>query len=168
MSMPTTDWISMEKLPPITAINSDFGGQDYYLVVAHKPVTDRNLAPADLGLYMRCRWLNQVCGDIGDVGWFINEFDLPADETQAGLRRLADAGYIEVLNPEFVEARRTYERAQAVASAAEELQGLFSESEAAVVARFVALAEERAKQASRASTTLALLELDATYQPPES
>ncbi|MEU3564581.1 hypothetical protein [Kitasatospora sp. NPDC006786] len=168
MPTPPTDWISMEKVPPITAINSDFGGQDYYLVVAHKPVTDRSLALADLGLYMRCRWLNEVCGDIGDVEWFINEFDLPADETQAGLRRLADAGYIEVLNPEFVEARRAYERAQAVATAAEETRSLFSESEAAVVARFVALTKERAERASRDSILLGLLELDATRQIPDS
>ncbi|MCX5216161.1 hypothetical protein OG689_44305 [Kitasatospora sp. NBC_00240] len=154
-------------MPPISAITTDSGG-DYTLVVSHTPITDRRLSLADLGLYVRCRWLNDVCDDIGDVEWFIREFDMPADETRAGLRRLADAGHIEVVGPEFVEARRAYERAQAVATAAEESRNLFSEAEAVVVARFVALANERSERASQASALIARLEIEATYQAPDS
>ncbi|MEU1510449.1 hypothetical protein [Kitasatospora sp. NPDC005748] len=144
----------------ITTINANTGVPGYSLSVGHAPITDSRLSLADLGLYMRCLWLAEVCGEQGDVDWFIREFDMPADATRAGLRRLAAAGYINVVAPEHVEARRAGAQAASVRDAAAQTQELFSESESAVIARFVALTEERSTRAAQAAARAIERELE--------
>ncbi|MGW2543091.1 hypothetical protein ACWC5I_19995 [Kitasatospora sp. NPDC001574] len=140
----------MDAVRPITTITTKNSLESFAVTVQHTPITDRRLSLADLGLYLRCLWLYDVCGELGDVDWFIREFDMPAEETKAGLRRLAEAGYVEILGPEYVELKRASLRAESVRAAAQDSRGLFSESESAVVDRFVALTEERLDRASRA------------------
>ncbi|WP_031077688.1 hypothetical protein [Streptomyces sp. NRRL WC-3742] len=155
----------MESVAPITHINAKTGRPGYALSVSHDPITDRRLSLADLGLYVRCLWLSDVCGDLGDVDWFIRELDMPEDETRAGLRRLADAGYIDVVAPEFAEARKAFLRAEAVREAAGEVWDQLNEDEFVAVARFIDLAKERSDRASQVSAAIALAEFEGIRTP---
>ncbi|MFJ1706252.1 hypothetical protein [Kitasatospora sp. NPDC088346] len=145
----------MDSVRLVTTIDADGGPEGFALMVRHGPITDPRLSLADLGLYLRCLWLHDVCGDLGDVDWVVRELRTPAEETRAGLRRLADAGYVEILGPGpgpgpgAVGLKRAGLQAEAVRTAAAEPRSLFSDAELAIVARFVALTEERAGRASR-------------------
>lgn len=133
------------KEQPVKTISA--GVVPYALIVPDKPVTDQTLSLADLGLYVRCLWLLQVCGDVGDVDWFIREFGMPEKETAEGLRRLVDAGYLEVPMAEFVESKTAYERAQAIRAALAELEEKLDASEHAAVARLAGMVEGRGQRA---------------------
>ncbi len=134
------------------------------LVVRHAHITDSRLSLADLGLYVRCMWLQSVYGDDGDVDRLIWELDLPPEETRAGLRRLIHAGYLSVPSREKVEARRTVRQVGALRAALDQTGPLLSEYEQAVVARFVRLAEERAERAERTASLFASFERQESRQ----
>ncbi|MGV9881140.1 hypothetical protein [Streptomyces sp. NPDC003379] len=55
-------------------------------------MTDVRLSSADVGVYMRCRWLGDVCFPYGDLDWLIAELHMPPEETRASVRRLVALG----------------------------------------------------------------------------
>ncbi|MFC8311634.1 hypothetical protein ACFUMJ_24335 [Streptomyces olivaceus] len=63
-------------------------GEPYLLAVPHQPITDSRLSAADVGVYMRCRWLGEICAPYGDLDWLIAELRMPPAETRASVRRL--------------------------------------------------------------------------------
>ncbi|MFE1500131.1 hypothetical protein ACFW89_34285, partial [Streptomyces albidoflavus] len=54
-------------------------GEPYMLAVPHLPITDRCLSSADVGVYMRCRWLGDICAPYGDLDWLIAELQMPPE-----------------------------------------------------------------------------------------
>lgn len=78
-------------------------GRPYTIVVSHDPITDRRLSEADLGVYMRCRWLLDICAPYGDLDWLITELGMPDTETRESVRRLVDLGYLEMCGASEVE-----------------------------------------------------------------
>jgi hypothetical protein len=155
---------AMDTVRPIITIDAS-GGEPCALVVRHAPITGSCLSLADLGLYVRCLWLHDVCGDLGDVDWFIQELDMPAEETRAGLLRLVRAGYLSVPDPEHVEARTAGGQARGIRAALDQARDLLSEDELAVVARFADLTEECAARAARAHALLTSYELEGCWAP---
>ncbi|MFJ7200949.1 MULTISPECIES: hypothetical protein [unclassified Streptomyces] len=75
----------------------------YMVVVFHDPITDRRLSAADLGVYLRCRWLLDVRAPYGDLDWLITELGMPDAETRDSVRRLVDLGYLEMCGADEVE-----------------------------------------------------------------
>ncbi|MFE5842117.1 hypothetical protein ACFQ7N_10765 [Streptomyces niveus] len=57
-------------------LRSDFG-EPYMLTVPHRPITDPRLSAQDVGVYMRCRWLLDICAPYGDLDWLIAELRIP-------------------------------------------------------------------------------------------
>jgi hypothetical protein len=147
---------------PIARINAGAGSPFYALVVRHEPITDSRLSLADIGLYMRCRWVHDVCGDHASVDWMIREFDMPEAETRAGLERLVAAGYIEVPTPEHVEARLAYHQAVGIREALERVADQLAPAERAAVERLADITEEHSKVQARAGY------LFDTYDWPDS
>ncbi|MFE5589598.1 hypothetical protein [Streptomyces sp. NPDC056549] len=125
-------------------------GEPYTLVVAHLPITDLRLSSADVGVYMRCRWLGEICAPYGDLDWLIAELRMPPEETRASVRRLVEFGYLDTVGPveiEAVTARAVAEHVrEAIAVAMDEL----TPAERTAVARLADLADRRRDEAEAA------------------
>jgi hypothetical protein len=134
----------------------------YSLVIRHQPVTDPRLSLADLGLYVRCLWLFDVCSDIGDVAWFIREFDLPEREARESICRLIEAGYLRVAYPELVEARNLDQQAASIQAALEQHGEPLAEEERATIARFAELLRGRARKFADAADLFTINDLNET------
>ncbi|MFF8423119.1 hypothetical protein [Streptomyces sp. NPDC015680] len=119
----------------------------YMVVVFHDPITDRRLSAADLGVYMRCRWLLDVCAPYGDLDWLITELGMPDTETHDSVRRLVDLGYLEMCGADEVEFHTALAVSQRVRDAIEATVDDLTPTERAGVARFADLVDRRRDQA---------------------
>ncbi|MFJ8870821.1 hypothetical protein ACIRD6_34375 [Streptomyces sp. NPDC102473] len=117
------------------------------IVVASGLVTDRRLSAADLGVYMRCRWLLEICSPYGDLEWLITELGMSEKETRDSVRRLVDLGYLETLGADEVEFHDAIAVSQRVHDAIEATIDALTPTERAGVARFADLVDQRSDRA---------------------
>lgn len=124
--------------------------EPYTLVVAHDPITDSRLSAADLGVYLRCRWLLDICAPHGCVNWLIRELRMPEAETRESVRRLIECGYLEEVGDaeaEFYAARAESTGVRdAITAAIDDL----TPAERPAVARFADLVDQRMERAHTA------------------
>ncbi|MEJ8654922.1 hypothetical protein WKI65_44500 [Streptomyces sp. MS1.AVA.3] len=125
-------------------------GEPYTVVVTHDPITDRRLSATDLGVYLRCRWLLDICFPYGNLDWLITELRMPEAETRDSVRRLVELGYFETVGPIEVEFRSAHEAGDGVRAAIEATVDDLTPSERAAVARFADLVDRRQEQATAA------------------
>ncbi|MFF2101154.1 hypothetical protein [Streptomyces sp. NPDC058202] len=125
-------------------------GEPYMIVVPHRPVTDSRLSSTDVGVYMRCRWLGEICAPYGDLDWLIAELRMPPKETRASVRRLIECGYLETVGPVEVESFRARDVAERVQEAVEVSMDELTPAERTAVARFADLVDRRRDKAAAA------------------
>nr|BFD88566.1 hypothetical protein StreXyl84_79670 [Streptomyces sp. Xyl84] len=118
-------------------------GEPYVLAVPHRPITDSRLSVADVGVYMRCRWLGEVCAPYGDVDWLIAELRMPPEETRASVRRLVELGYLDTVGPVEIESVTAQDIAARVRDAIEATVDELTPAERTAVARLADLVERR-------------------------
>uniref|UniRef100_A0AAU2A7B1 MarR family transcriptional regulator n=1 Tax=Streptomyces sp. NBC_00093 TaxID=2975649 RepID=A0AAU2A7B1_9ACTN len=138
-------------IPEPVRLRSD-GVGPYVIVVPHAPITDGRLSATDLGVYLRCRWLLDVCAPYGDLDWLISELGMPEDETRDSVRRLVELGYVETVGAVEVEFRSAHEMGDGVRAAIEATVDDLTPTERATVARFADLVDQRQAQADEAFT----------------
>ncbi|MEU2098657.1 hypothetical protein [Streptomyces globisporus] len=122
-------------------------GETYTLTVPHDPITDPRLSSADLGVYMRCRWLTDLCAPYGDLDWLIAELKMPPEETRASVRRLVDLGYLDTVGLAEVEAFAALAVAERVREAIEAAMDELTPAERTAVARLADLVDQRRDEA---------------------
>lgn len=122
-------------------------GEPYLLAVPHRPITDSRLSAADVGVYMRCRWLGEVCVPYGDLDWLIAELRMPPEETRASVRRLIELGYLETVGPVEIESITAQDIAARVRDAIEATMDELTPAERTAVARLADLVERRRDRA---------------------
>ncbi len=128
-------------------------GEPYILAVPHAPVTDSRLSSADIGVYMRCRWLMDVCAPYGDLNWLIAEIGMPDGETRTSVRRLVELGYLDTVGPVEIESITAHEVAERVREAIEATIDDLTPAERAALARLADLVERRRDRAQAALDT---------------
>lgn len=127
-------------------LSSDHG-EPYILAVPHTPITDSRLSSADVGVYMRCRWLTDVCGPYGDLDWLIAEIGMPHGETRESVRRLIELGYLSTVGPVEIESITAAAVAERVREAIEATSDDFTPAERATLARLTDLVDRRRDRA---------------------
>ncbi|WP_405689657.1 hypothetical protein [Streptomyces sp. NBC_00057] len=137
--------------PEPVRLRSESAGP-YAVVVPHDPITDRRLSATDLGVYLRCRWLLDVCAPYGDVDWLISELGMPEAETRGSVRRLVELGYFETVGAIEAEFRSAHDVGDGVRAAIEATVDDLTPTERASVARFADLVDRRQAQADAAFT----------------
>ncbi|AJC62078.1 hypothetical protein GZL_p00148 (plasmid) [Streptomyces sp. 769] len=130
-------------------LSSDHG-EPYILAVPHAPVTDRRLSSADVGVYMRCRWLTDICAPYGDLDWLIAELRMPDAETRSSVRRLVELGYLSTVGPVEVESITARAVAKRVREAIEATIDDLTPAERAALARLADLVDRRRDRAGAA------------------
>ncbi|MER6610807.1 hypothetical protein ABT282_34155 [Streptomyces sp. NPDC000927] len=125
-------------------------GEPYILAVPHAPITDHRLSSTDVGVYMRCRWLTDVCAPYGDLGWLIAELRMPDVETRASVRRLVELGYLSTVGAVEIESITAREAAEGVREAIEATIDDLTPVERAALARFADLVDRRRDRAGAA------------------
>jgi hypothetical protein len=133
---------------PLT-LRSD-NGEPYMLVVPHGPITDPRMSATDVGVYMRCRWLLDICTPYGDLDWLIAELRMPQAETLASVRRLVDLGYLDTVGAVEIESITASEVAARVRAAIEATIDDLTPAERAAVARLADLVDQRRDRAGAA------------------
>ncbi|MCF3106946.1 hypothetical protein IPZ58_36100 [Streptomyces roseoverticillatus] len=122
----------------------------YTVVVTHDPITDPRLSATDLGVYLRCRWLLDICFPYGDLDWLISELKMPKTETHESVQRLVELGYLETVGTVEVEFRSAHEAGTGVHAAIEATMDDLTPTDRAAVARFADLVDQRQKRAAAA------------------
>lgn len=122
-------------------------GEPYLLAVPHRPITDSRLSAADVGVYMRCRWLGEICFPYGDLDWLIAELRMPPEETRASVRRLVELGYLDTVGPVEIESITAQDIAARVRDAIEATMDELSPAERIAVARLADLVDRRRDRA---------------------
>lgn len=135
-------------------------GEPYLLAVPHQPITDSRLSAADVGVYMRCRWLGEICFPYGDLDWLIAELRMPPEETRASVRRLIELGYLDTVGPVEIESITAQDIAARVRDAIEATMDELTPAERTAVARLADLVEQRRDQAVAALHAQIRRELD--------
>ncbi|WP_426368557.1 hypothetical protein [Streptomyces sp. E-08] len=125
-------------------------GEPDVLAVAHLPITDGRLSSADVGVYMRCRWLGAICAPYGDLDWLIAELRMPPEETRASVRRLVEFGYLDTVGPVEIEAVKAQAVAEHVREAIEVAMDELTPAERTAVARLADLVDRRRDEATAA------------------
>ncbi|MGW2183646.1 hypothetical protein ACWCXX_37635 [Streptomyces sp. NPDC001732] len=128
--------------PEPVRLHSETGGPDV-IVISHDPITDPRLSATDLGVYLRCRWLLDICAPYGDLDWLIAELSMPDTETRESVRRLVDLGYLEMLGADEVEFHTALAVSQRLRDAIEATIDDLTPSERAGVARLADLVDRR-------------------------
>ncbi|WP_406486576.1 hypothetical protein [Streptomyces sp. NBC_01563] len=123
------------------------GAGPYVAVVSFDLITDRRLSAADLGVYMRCRWLLNICAPYGDLDWLITELGMPEAETRDSVRRLVDLGHLEMFGVDEIEFHTALAVSRHVRDAIEATVDDLTPTERAGVARFADLVDRRRDQA---------------------
>ncbi|MFJ8405777.1 hypothetical protein ACIQ9K_35625 [Streptomyces microflavus] len=122
-------------------------GAPYMITVPHDVVTDPRLSAADVGVYMLCRWLMDLCFPYGDLTWLITELGVPDAETRDSVQRLVELGHLETFGAneaEFHEARAV---SQHVRDAIDATLDDLTPAERVAVARFADLVDLRRDRA---------------------
>ncbi|MEV6549189.1 hypothetical protein AB0M57_10810 [Streptomyces sp. NPDC051597] len=122
-------------------------GEPYLLAVPHRPVTDSRLSAADVGVYMRCRWLGEICFPYGDPDWLITELRMSPEETRASVRRLVELGYLDTVGPFEIESSAARDIAARVRDAIEATMDELTPAERTAVARLADLVDRRRDRA---------------------
>ncbi|WP_189807088.1 hypothetical protein [Streptomyces tanashiensis] len=122
-------------------------GEPYLLAVTHELVTDSRLSSADVGVYMRCRWLTDICAPYGDLDWLIAELRMRPEETRASVRRLVELGYLHTVGQAEVEAITARAVAERVREGIETTMDDLTPAERTAVARFADLVDRRRDEA---------------------
>lgn len=122
-------------------------GEPYLLAVPHRPITDSRLSAADVGVYMRCRWLGEICFPYGDLDWLIAELRMPPEETRASVRRLVELGYLDTVGPVEIESITAQDIAARVRDAIEATMDELTPAECTAVARLADLVDRRRDRA---------------------
>lgn len=120
------------------------------VVVPYDLITDSHLSLTDLGVYLRCRWLLEICAPYGELDWLIRELDMPEAETHDSVRRLVARGYLETFGAAELELRSAHEMASGIRTAIEATVDELTPTERAAVARFADLVDRRTAQADAA------------------
>ncbi|KND39774.1 hypothetical protein [Streptomyces stelliscabiei] len=126
-------------------------GEPYLLAVPHRPITDSRLSAADVGVYMRCRWLGEICAPYGDLDWLIAELQMPPAETRASVRRLVELGYLDTAGPVEIEAITAQDIAARVRDAIEATMDELTPAERTAAARLADLVDRRRDRALEAA-----------------
>ncbi|MFE5711968.1 hypothetical protein ACFQ7J_14265 [Streptomyces sp. NPDC056501] len=125
-------------------------GEPYTLAVPDQLVTDSRLSSTDVGVYIRCRWLGDVCAPYGDLDWLIAELRMPAEETRASVRRLVELGYLDTVGPVEIESITARAVAERVREAIEATMDELTPAERTAVARLADLVDRRRDEAAAA------------------
>ncbi|MCQ8772091.1 hypothetical protein [Streptomyces telluris] len=134
-------------IPEPVRLRTD-GAGPYTLVVAHDPITDPRLSATDLGVYLRCRWLLDICAPYGPLDWLISELRMPKTETHESVQRLVELGYLETVGTVEVEFRSAHEAGNGVRAAIEATMDDLTPTERAAVSRFADLVDQRQEKAT--------------------
>ncbi|MCF2131004.1 hypothetical protein L1I79_31955 [Strepomyces sp. STD 3.1] len=126
-------------------------GEPYLLAVPHRPITDSRLSAADVGVYMRCRWLGEICAPYGDLDWLIAELQMPPEETRASVRRLVELGYVDTVEPVEIEAVTAQDIAARVRDAIEATMDELTPGERTAAASLADLVDRRRDRAVEAA-----------------
>jgi len=126
-------------------------GEPYAIAVSLDLVTDGRLSAADLGVYLRCRWLLEICGPYNELDWLIRELRMPDAETHDSFRRLVDLGYLGTFGADDYERHTASEVSQRVHDAIEATVDDLTPAERVGVARFADLVDRRRDRAIEAS-----------------
>ncbi len=126
-------------------------GEPYLLAVPHRPITDSRLSAADVGVYMRCRWLGEICAPYGDLDWLIAELQMPPEETRASVRRLVELGYLDTVEPVEIEAVTAQNIAAGVRDAIEATMDELTPGERTAAASLADLVDRRRDRAVEAA-----------------
>ncbi|MER6023612.1 hypothetical protein [Streptomyces anulatus] len=122
-------------------------GSPYTITVPHDVVTDRRLSAMDVGVYMRCRWLMDLCFPYGDLAWLITELGMPDAETRDSVRRLVELGHLEMFGADEVEFHEARAVSQHVRDAIDATVDDLTPAERVAVARFADLVDLRRDRA---------------------
>ncbi|MGW6744880.1 hypothetical protein ACWGDX_29790 [Streptomyces sp. NPDC055025] len=125
-------------------------GEPYVLAVSHRPITDSRLSAADVGVYMRCRWLGEICGPYGGLDWLMAELRMPPEETRASVGRLVELGYLDTVGPVEIESITAQDIAARVRDAIKATMDELTPAERTAVARLADLVERRRDRAAAA------------------
>ncbi|KUF17362.1 hypothetical protein AT728_16295 [Streptomyces silvensis] len=135
--------------PEPVKLSSD-EGEPYMLTVPHAPVTDARLSAADVGTYMRCRWLTDICAPYGDLDWLIGELRMPEAQTRESVRRLVELGYLNTVGPVELEAVIARDMAGRIREAIEATVDELTPAERKALARVADLVDRRQARATEA------------------
>ncbi|WP_228924604.1 hypothetical protein [Streptomyces sp. DH7] len=122
-------------------------GSPYTITVPHDAVTDRRLSAADVGVYMRCRWLMDICFPYGDLAWLITELGMPDAETHDSVRRLVELGHLDLVGADDVEFHQARAVSQHVRDAIDATLDDLTPAERVAVARLADLVDLRLDRA---------------------
>ncbi|MYT97344.1 hypothetical protein [Streptomyces sp. SID8350] len=110
-------------------------------------VTDPRLSSADVGVYMRCRWLLDVNPPYGLLDWLVTELRMPDGETRDSVNRLTEFGHLEMISADTAESQTALRASKGVRDAIRVTIDALTPTERKAVAHFANLVDHRRDRA---------------------